>query len=108
MNVMLFVTCFLWRMRGKYQLFPDLLNATQFLVQMKHQRNSMGLIEVINFRFELQLFNKPCTSDTQQDELRHFRSNVCIIQTVSYGLRNVIILGYISTQKKQRGALESL
>src|SRR4051812_44487857 len=91
-NIMLFVACFLGCMRGKHQVLAQCFDVLEFVEQVKGSGNAMSFVEVIHIGFKAYFINQLGTTHTQQDKLRYFSSYISIVQTVTNGLRYIIVL----------------
>ena len=67
----------------------------------------MGFIQVIEFRLKVQQVHQLGSAYAQQDELRHFRCGIGIIEPVTNRLGNIIIFRKIGTQQKKRCSVKS-
>src|SRR5262245_11751490 len=63
---------------------------------------------MIDLWFKSQLIKQLGTPNSQQNKLGHFGCHICIVETVGYRLRNIIILGNIGGKKKKRSCIECL
>ena len=79
-NIMLFIAGLFGCMGSEYQplfYFVDILII--FIIKVKCSRYGMGFIEMIDFRIKTKFIQQFGATYTQQDELRHFGSNICIV-----------------------------
>ncbi len=89
---MFFIACFFRSMCGKDQSFLYFCNILiVFLVEIKGRADAMCFIQMIKFGLKIQLIHQFGTANPEQDKLRHFGSQIGIIQTMTDGLGNIII-----------------